>query len=331
MVDAVARYCYNSHLFFIKEGPNTMDLTKLKTYSIRKRKSKVNRQEFAHILKAGSSFSDFLNSLPDILKAKDLKEVVAVIVRAREKNKPVMFLMGAHVIKCGLSPIVIELVRRGIVTSVALNGAGVIHDFELAFCGETSEDVLSALKDGTFGMARETADFINTAVSDGARGSHGFGESFGLKIEKEDLKFKDLSIAFTCLKKKIPLTVHVAIGTDIIHQHASFSGADTGEVSARDFRRFTEEVAKLGSGGVVVNIGSAVILPEVFLKALSVARNLIGKVEGFTTVNMDMNFHYRPFQNIVSRPVAGSGRGYYLIGHHEIMLPLLAQAIIDRI
>jgi len=310
-----------------------MDLTKLKTYSIKKRKSKVNRQELAGVLKMGSSFRDFLASFPDVLKAKDLKEVVSAIVSARKKNKPVMFLMGAHVIKCGLSPIIIELIEMGIVTSVAVNGAGIIHDFELAFCGETSEDVLSALKDGTFGMARETADFINTAVSEGVRGGRGFGESFGLKIKRERkaLKFKDLSIAFACFKKKIPLTVHVAIGTDIIHQHASFSGADTGEATARDFRRFTEEVAKLGNGGVIVNIGSAVILPEVFLKALSVARNLTGKVEGFTTVNMDMNFHYRPFQNIVSRPVAGSGHGYYLIGHHEIMLPLLAQAVIDRI
>ncbi|MFH0940625.1 MAG: hypothetical protein V1840_02075 [Candidatus Omnitrophota bacterium] len=308
-----------------------MDLTKLKTYSIKKRKSKVSRQELARVLKAGSSFRDFLDSLPDILKAKDLKDVVSAIVAARKKNKPVMFLMGAHVIKCGLSPIVVELVRRGIVTSVALNGAGIIHDFELAFCGETSEDVLNALKDGSFGMVRETADFINSAVREGVSEGRGLGESVGLKIEKEGLKFKHLSVAYACLKKKIPLTVHVAIGTDIIHQHASFSGADTGEASARDFRRFTEEVAKLGNGGVVVNIGSAVILPEVFLKALSVARNLTGKVEGFMTVNMDMNFHYRPFQNIVSRPVAGSGRGYYLIGHHEIMLPLLAQAVVDRI
>ena len=282
-------------------------------------------------MKAGSSFRNFLDSLPDILKAKDLRDVVSAIVLARKKNKPVMFLMGAHVIKCGLSPIVIELIQRGIVTSVALNGAGIIHDFELAFCGETSEDVLSALKDGSFGMARETADFINSAATEGARRGCGFGEALGIKIERESLKFKDLSIAYACFKKKVPLTVHVAIGTDIIHQHASFSGADTGEASARDFRRFTEEVSKLGNGGVVVNIGSAVILPEVFLKALSVARNLTGKVKGFTTVNMDMNFHYRPFQNIVSRPVAGSGRGYYLIGHHEIMLPLLAQAVVDRI
>jgi len=308
-----------------------MDLTKLKTYSINKRKSKVNKKEFARVLKAGSTFSDFLDSLPDILKAKDLKDVVSDIVSARKKNKPVMFLMGAHVIKCGLSPIIIELIERGIVTFVALNGAGIIHDFELAFCGATSEDVSSAIKDGSFGMVRETADFINSAVREGVRKGRGLGESVGLKIEKEDLKFKHLSVAHVCLKKKIPLTVHVAIGTDIIHQHASFSGADTGEASARDFMRFTEAVARLGNGGVVINIGSAVILPEVFLKALSVARNLTGKIEGFTTVNMDMNFHYRPFQNIVSRPVEGSGRGYYLIGHHEIMLPLLAQAVVDRI
>ncbi len=310
-----------------------MDLSKLKTYSISKRKSKVNKDLLAKPLASRSSFNNFFQSLPNILKAKELREIVGAVVAARRKKKPVMFLMGAHVIKCGLSPLVIELIERGVVTSVALNGAGIVHDFEMAFCGSTSEDVASALKDGSFGMIRETADFINTAVHEGVSKGLGLGETMGLKIIGEKLKYRDLSLCHACRKKGIPVTVHVAIGTDIVHQHASFNGAETGEATARDFRRFTEEVAKLDNGGVVVNIGSAVLLPEVFLKALSVARNLTRRVRGFSTVNLDMNFHYRPFQNIVSRPVAGpgGGRGYYLIGHHEIMLPLLTQAIIEEL
>ena len=306
-----------------------MDLSKLKTYSIKKRKSKVNKAFFAQALFAGASFGDFWESLPGILKAKELKEVVQAIVRARRKNKPVIFLVGAHVIKCGLSPLIIRLIENNIVTAVAMNGAGIVHDFEIAFCGWTSEDVANALKDGGFGMVRETAEFINSAVREGVQEGRGFGESVGIKIEREHLKNKGSSIAYACLKKRIPLTVHVAIGTDIIHQHLSCNGADTGEATLRDFRRFTEEVAKIGNGGVVVNIGSAVILPEVFLKALSVARNLKRGVTHFTTVNFDMNFHYRPFQNIVLRPVEGSGRGYYILGHHEIMIPLLTQAIME--
>lgn len=307
-----------------------MDYSKLKTYSIKSRKNKVSQAIFARPLKAKAAFRSFFDSLPNVLKAKELNEVVAAIVLAYKKKKPVMFLMGAHVIKCGLSPIIIELIEKGIVTSVALNGAGVIHDFEIALCGSTSEDVTCALKDGSFGMVRETAEFINSAVREGVAEGRGFGESIGLKIDRKNLKNKKLSIAYACFHKRIPLTVHVAIGTDIVHQHASCSGADTGEASMRDFRRLTEEVARLGGGGVVINIGSAVILPEVFLKALSVARNLNKGVFNFTTANFDMNFHYRPAQNIVSRPVEGCGRGYYIVGHHEIMIPLLAQAVLER-
>lgn len=308
-----------------------MDLSKLKTYSIGKRKSKVNQKLFAKPLERGESFRVFLKSLPDILKAKDLKEIVRAVVTARRKNKPVIFLMGAHVIKCGLSPLVIELIEKDIVTAVAMNGAGAIHDFEIAYGGCTSEDVAAALKDGSFGMARQTADYINAAVHEGLIQSKGFGESVGMMVEQRALRHRRLSIAYACLRKKIPLTVHVAIGTDIIHQHLSFNGADTGEASARDFRILTETVARLHKGGVAINFGSAVVLPEVFLKALSVARNLSGKVVDFTTANFDMNVHYRPYVNIVSRPVEGTGKGYYIVGHHEIMLPLLTQAIIEEI
>jgi hypothetical protein len=308
-----------------------MDLTKLKTVSINKRKSKINKALFAKTLPRGASFKDFFKSLPEILKAKELKDVVEAISLARSKKKPIMLMMGAHVIKCGLSPLVIDLIKANIITSVSLNGAGVIHDFEIAYCGSTSEDVAEALEDGSFGMVRETADFINGAVHQGVRLGLGFGASVGLKIAEKKLKYRDLSIARACVEKKIPLTVHVAIGTDIIHQHLSFSGSDTGEASLRDFRRLTQEVAQLNDGGVVINIGSAVVLPEVFLKALSVARNLTKNVKNFTTVNFDMNFHYRPYQNIVTRPVQKSGRGFYIVGHHEIMLPLLVQALKERI
>ncbi len=307
-----------------------MDFPKLKTYSIKKRKSKVNRSLFAFPLKKGSAFRSFFDSLPNILKAKDLKEIVRAIIAARKKGKPVMFFMGAHVIKCGLSPVVIELIEKGIITSVAFNGACIIHDFEVAFCGSTSEDVASALKDGSFGMARETAEYLNGAIRDGVASGMGLGESTGAMIMRRNLKFKDLSIAYACLKKNIPLSVHVALGTDIIHQHPSASGADTGEASMRDFRMLSRNVAFLDNGGVLLNFGSAVILPEVFLKALSVARNLTGSVKNFTTANFDMNFHYRSFQNIVSRPVEGAGRGFYVVGHHEIMLPLLAQAVLEN-
>ncbi len=308
-----------------------MDFSKLKTYSINKRQSKVEKGLFAKRLRAKGSFQNFFDSLPNIFKAKELRDIVNDIVLSRKKGKPVVLMMGAHVIKCGLSPLVIDLIDRGILTGVAMNGAGVIHDFEIAFWGETSEDVASAIQDGSFGMVRETASFLNAAIKEGVQEGRGLGESVGLKIKREHFKNKELSIAYACCRKRIPLTVHVAIGTDIIHQHANFSGADTGEASARDFHKLAEEVAALDRGGVVLNFGSAVLMPEVFLKALSVARNLTGKARGFTTANFDMNFHYRPQQNIVSRPTQGGGRGYYIVGHHEIMLPLLAAAVIERL
>ncbi len=306
-----------------------MDFTKVKTYSIKTRKSKVDRAFLARPLKAGASFGRFLDSLPNILKVNELKEVVSAVLRARRQKKPVILMMGAHVIKCGLSPLIIELIQKGVLTSVATNGAGVIHDFEIAYCGRTSEDVAEALEDGRFGMVRETADFLNHAIKEGVREGRGLGESIGLKIAHDRLAHRDLSVSFACWEKRIPLTVHVAIGTDIIHQHPSFSGADTGEASSRDFRKFCAQVAGLHRGGVVINFGSAVVMPEVFLKALSVARNLAGPVKDFTTANFDMQFQYRPHQNIVTRPVLAGGRGFYIVGHHEIMFPLLTQAILE--
>ena len=308
-----------------------ININKIKTYSVKKRFSKVRQEDFAKGPAKGASFNKFYKSLPGILKAKELEAVVDAVVKAHKKRKSVIVMLGAHVIKCGLSPVLTELIKRKIVTCIALNGACIIHDFELAFQGRTSEDVAENLKNGLFGMGRETADFINNAINDGVFAGGGLGESVAKKINEAPLKYKNLSLLYNAYKYKVPVCVHVAIGTDIIHQHASFDGARTGQGSARDFYQLAECVRGLNNGGVVLNFGSAVILPEVFLKALNLARNLRFKVKDFTTANFDMIYHYRPSQNVVLRPVLSGGNGYYIVGHHEIMIPLLAQAIIDRV
>ena len=309
-----------------------INLRKIKTYSLKNRKSKVNLKDFASIYKKGNSFRRFYQTMPDILKARDFRNIVSSIVVAKKKKKPVILMLGAHVIKCGLSPVIIELINKGIVSGIALNGAGIIHDFELSFMGKTSEDVDKAIRDGSFGMAKETAEFINNAVKSGSKSGLGIGQSIGKAINKDKrLCFKNLSIIYAAYRKRIPVSVHVAIGTDIIHQHPSCDGAAIGKASLKDFHNFISVVSKIGNGGVVMNFGSAVMLPEVFLKALTVARNLGYKVKNFTTANFDMIYHYRPQQNIVHRPTQGSGKGYYIIGHHEIMLPLLASAIIEEL
>jgi hypothetical protein len=308
-----------------------MNIGKVRTYSIKKRFSKVKAGDFAAKPGRRSSFVKFYQSLPNILKAKEIRAVVEAIVKARQKKKNVIFMAGAHVIKCGLNSVVIELIRKKIITCVCLNGAGIIHDFELAFQGKTSEDVAENLRDGSFGMGRETADFLNNAIKEGVSSGLGLGESVGKKITETKLAHKNLSLVFGGYKNKIPVCVFVAIGTDIIHQHPSFDATLTGEGSLRDFHLLTEHIAGLNNGGVVLNFGSTVIMPEVFLKALNLARNLGNKVKDFTTVNFDMFYHYRPAQNIVARPIASGGKGYYIIGHHEIMLPLLAQAVIEKI
>jgi len=304
---------------------------KVKTYSVKARFSKVSAADFAKIPAKYASFKDFYKSLPDILKAKDLHALVGAIVAAHKKKKAVIFMAGAHVIKCGLNPVIIELIKRKIITCVCLNGAGIIHDFELAFQGKTSEDVAENLKDGKFGMGRETAEFINSAVKTGVRDGLGLGEAVARQISEAKLKHKNLSLLANAYKYKVPVYVYVAIGTDIIHQHPSFDAALTGEGSLRDFHALVENIPGLNNGGVVLNFGSSVMLPEVFLKALNLARNLGNKVEGFTAANFDMIYHYRPRENIVSRPVESGGKGYYIIGHHEINLPLLAQAVIEEI
>jgi hypothetical protein len=304
-----------------------IDLQKVKTYSVRQRLSKVHRDELAQPFRRGDFFETFYRSLPNILAAKDFRELAARIIAARENSKPVIVMMGAHVIKVGLSPILVDLIRRGIITCVAMNGAGVIHDTELALFGQTSEEVADGLADGSFGMAQETGEFINHAVSNGRSKQQGFGEAVGealLASGAEGIKHSLLAKAF---ELSIPATVHVAIGTDIIHQQPTADGAAYGELSFRDFKIFTAQAAKINGGGVVLNIGSNVVMPEVFLKALTIARNIQPPVKDFFTANFDMYAHYRPRVNVVQRPTLQGGKGYNFIGHHEIMIPLLAAAI----
>ena len=302
----------------------------IRTYSIRKRKSKVSVADLAKIPERGGTFRDFFDSLPDILGAKDFKDVVAAIVLARKKRKTIAIGMGAHVIKTGLSPLIIDLMERGVINSVSMNGAGIVHDFELAYSGSTSEDVDSELKSGAFGMAEETGCLINKAIKMGAKKGFGLGRSVGVMIEKSRYPYKRLSILAAGARLGIPVTVHVAIGTDIVHIHPQMDGAATGKASIKDFQLFAGVVSSL-EGGVYINIGSAVIMPEVFLKAITLSRNLGYKVKNFTTVNMDFIQHYRPITNVVRRPTMGGGRGFRLTGHHEIMVPLLYAGIVEGI
>ncbi|MDP3804048.1 MAG: hypothetical protein Q8Q87_00690 [Candidatus Omnitrophota bacterium] len=307
-----------------------VDLTKIRTIPLDARKCKVAIKDFAKITKKGSSFKCFYDSLPDILASQNLRALVDRIAEAYKKDKMVIFMMGAHVIKCGLSPLVIDLMKRGVVKAIALNGAGIIHDTEIAMIGRTSEDVGEGILDGSFGMAKETASFINGAINDGFSKGLGIGEAVGGAIVKGRLPYRGLSIQACGCELNIPVTVHVAIGTDIIHQHPSANGEAIGEGSLLDFRNFIYSISKL-EGGVAINFGSAVILPEVFLKAVTVARNLGYKLKVFTTANFDMISQYRSYQNILSRPTSKGGKGYNMIGHHEIMMPLLYRLIIEKI
>ncbi len=303
---------------------------KVKTYSLRKRKGKVCVDELCGLFPRGGSFREFISTLPRILAGNTLREVIASILDAHRDGRTVAVGMGAHVIKTGLSPIIIDLMRRGVINAVAMNGAGIVHDFELAFAGTTSEDVDTALSTGRFGMAEETGRMINDAIKRGAKRGLGIGESVGRMINRSSFPHRELSILATGVKYNVPVTVHVAVGTDILHIHPSVDGALTGRATLRDFRLFTGVVATL-EGGVFLNIGSAVIIPEVFLKALTLVRNLGYRVKRFTTVNMDFIQHYRPLTNVVKRPTMTGGRGYTLTGHHEIMLPLIYAGIIEEL
>jgi hypothetical protein len=314
----------------MKKFSQPLSLEGIKTYSLRSRKSLVKVEDFACPLPARSTFSDFLHSLPDFLAAKNVKDVAERIARARERGKPVILAMGAHPIKVGLSPLVIHLMERGIIQAVAMNGAGIIHDFEIAFAGKTSEDVASEIGQGSFGMAEETGQLLNTAITAGFARGWGIGRSVGEMILREEMAYRKLSITAAGARLGIPVTVHVAIGTDIIHMHPQARGEAIGGGSHLDFRLFASMVAAL-EGGVYINLGSAVILPEVFLKALTLVRNLGRRVKKITTVNMDFIAHYRPMTNVVHRPTLEGGKGFHFTGHHEIMFPLLAAAVLEEL
>ncbi len=302
-----------------------LDFSKIKTFSIDKRKSKVAVSQFGTPCSPDASAGEFVSSLPDILAGRELKEVAASIASARRGSKAVLFMLGAHVVKCGLSPVLIDLLREDLVSGVAVNGGCSIHDFEIAMWGKTSEDVEAGLRDGTFGMAEETGRLMNDAFREGAREGFGMGETLGKKLLSLKAPHRDKSILAVCCEIGKPATVHVCLGTDIVHQHPSADGASIGKTSYEDFKRFAGLVADL-AGGVICNFGSAVILPEIFLKALTIARNLGHSVEGFTAANFDMVQQYRPNVNVVSRPTGGE-KGYSITGRHEILIPLLAVAI----
>lgn len=312
-----------------------IDLSKVKTYPLKERKSKVKIENFAQIPRGMNRSGLYrrkkriIELLPKILAGKDFQSLVKFIFLAQKKKKPIIFMCGAHIIKCGLSLLLIDLMRKGFITLLALNGAGPIHDFEIAYRGETSEDVSKSLETGEFGMAKETAEFLNQTVSEAAPLGGGIGESVGKKILDKKLPYPKYSILAQAAKLRVPVTVHVAIGTDIIYQHPNCDAGAWGKSSYLDFLRFTEEVAKLNNGGVVINFGSAVILPEVFLKALNLARNLGYKVKNFTTASFDLYDHYRPRENVVLRPTGG--KGYIFLGHHEILFPLLHCALIEQV
>jgi hypothetical protein len=312
----------------VKFSYEEFDLSGVKTYPLASRRSKANAADFATPHKAGSGVAGLIDSLPGILAAADFKAVVAALRAARDGGHGIIWGLGAHVLKTGLSPVVIDLMERGFVSAIATNGAGVIHDFELALSGSTSEDVDEALGPGRFGMAEETGRELNGAINTGVAAGMGLGQSVVSHLHRVQPPFANISVLASAGRLEIPVTAHVAMGTDIIHMHKDASGAAIGEGSLRDFRYFVSNVARL-EHGVYLNCGSAVVLPEVFLKAVALARNQGRSLAGLTTANFDFIRHYRAQTNVVSRPVAGIGKGYSLVGHHEIMIPLLAAALIE--
>ena len=307
-----------------------LDFSKIRTYPVAERANKVNAEAFATPHAAGGSLREFLDRLPDFLAVQDLRKIVGAVANAVREQRPVVLMMGAHSIKVGLNPIFVDAMRRGILSAVAFHGAGAIHDFELCYQGETSEDVQRGLDDGSFGMVDETGRRMNAALADGVARGLGAGRALGEAACAAHFPNLHLSMLATGAELGIPVTVHIALGTDIIHQHPTTSGAVLGEASYRDFQTFASVCAQL-EGGVLLNIGSAVIMPEVFLKALTIARNLGHKVERFTTATFDMTRHYRPTENVQRRPTKLGGQGFYLVGHHEIMIPLLFAAVTEEL
>ena len=305
----------------------------MRTIPVAVRPNKVSARDFAHPPGADQSFAAFLDALPHVLVAQDFRAVTSAIVAATRARKAVVAMLGGHIVKTGLAPLLIELMRRGVITHLAMNGSAAIHDYEVARFGATSEDVAAGLRDGTFGMAEETGREMNEAFIAGMKAGRGMGQCLGDALAATpSLANPELSILLQAHLLGVPVSVHAALGAEIIHQHPAASGAAIGDTSHRDFRRLAHSLAGLDDGGVVLNLGSAVIMPEVFLKALTIARNLAGgPPQGFTTVDLDMQRHYRPRVNVVQRPTLQSGKGYEITGHHEIMVPLLAWAVISEL
>jgi len=313
-------------------GKQPLDFAGLHTVGLRERGGKIRSADFARAYAKGSGMSAWFDSLPRILAGADLRKVAAAMVGARARKRAIIWGLGGHVIKCGLAPILIDLMRRGYATVFAMNGAAAIHDFEIALAGHTSEDVAAALPDGRFGAAEETGREMNEAIADAARDGLGIGEALGRRLETAaDSSYAPYSVVLQAYRAAVPVTVHVAMGTDTPHTHPTADGAAIGAGSHRDFRLLCSYVADLNDGGVYLNVGSAVVLPEVLLKAVSAVRNLGHPLSGFTTANFDFLQHYRPRVNVVERPHAGSGgAGYAITGHHELMIPLLAAALIEQ-
>jgi hypothetical protein len=307
------------------------DLSKARTIKFSKRKNKVSMEQFAAVPDWNGFTADPLSNLPDVLAARDLRAVADAIAGAHKKGRTVVFMLGGHVVKTGCSPLLIDLVQRKVITHLAMNGATAIHDYEVARFGQTSEDVAENLKNATFGMVDETGHEMNEAFQRGQVEGWGMGEALAHSLMDRGAAHADLSLLVAAFDADVPVTVHVALGADIIHQHPSCRGAAIGETSYCDFKILVESLKELGRGGVVVNLGSAVILPEVFLKALTLARNMGSEVNDFTAVNLDMIRHYRPEVNVIGRPVQTGGRGIHITGHHEIMVPLLYRAVAWRL
>lgn len=309
------------------------DLSRLTTIPVAERRNKVDQRLLASTPGTDRSFSAFLDSLPDILAAHDLRQIVQAIAGARRDRRGVILLLGGHVVKVGLGPLINEWLARGIVTHVAMNGAAAIHDFELAAFAGTSEDVEAGLADGSFGLAEETGAEMNAAITAASRAGHGMGEGLSRALaNRKTLPGAEASILLAAQEHDVPVTVHAAIGAEIIHQHPKADGAAMGATSHRDFRRLAASIPDLHQGGVVLNWGSAVVMPEVFLKALTIARNLeAGKPTHFTAADFDMQRHYRPRVNVVQRPTLAGGSGFLLTGHHEIMLPLLVWGVLEAV
>jgi hypothetical protein len=309
-----------------------LDLNRIKTYPLRSRPSKVSVEAFARVPRGGASVQDWVDSLPRILAGNDFRAVVAALRRARQRHKPIIWGLGGHVIKVGLAPVLIDLMKRGYLTTMAMNGAAMIHDFEIALAGKTSEDVPAVLGRGRVGMAEETGRLINEAIAAGDRDGLGLGEAVGRLLARgRDARFRRYSLLAAAYRAHVPVTVHVAFGTDIIHNHPAIDPRATGAATHRDFRLLATIVKKMDGGGAYLNVGSAVILPEVFVKCISLVANLGRAPRGITTVNLDFIQHYRPQQNVILRPAATRGsHGYALTGHHELLVPLLAAALRER-